>query len=345
RPWLWSAAFFLGLGAFLSWHEHRVWLPDQPVWPAMLRDSVLEWGAFVPITPLVFAAVRALLARAPGARLAAGLGAVLVVATVIHGLLEAGVVELLGDHASKWHPKTLGEALYRQLVGSSPNDALRYAGVIAVALALEMWRAADRRAIEAREAQLQVLRAQLRPHFLFNTLHAIGVTAQSEPETAARMVTLLGDLLRSVIDVRETQLVSLREELALLRPYLEILSLRYHDRLTVSVDVPADLQVALVPDLLLQPLVENAVRHGIEARAGAGRIEIVGRRDGASLELAVSDDGAGAPPAALDGTGLGNTRARLRALFGGDAELRLAPRAGGGTTATVRLPYRVHGPS
>lgn len=228
------------------------------------------------------------------------------------------------------------------VLATSPlNWGLPYAGIAAVAVALGHQRVADVRERELLAAQLRALRAQLQPHFLFNTLQAIAVTARRDADATVRMTALLGDLLRQTLCERARDLVTLAEERQMLQPYLELQQLRFADRLTVVVELPADVLQAEVPDLLLQPLVENALQHGIERQPGAGTIAIRARRCGEHLELTVADDGAGPDDAdAREGTGLGATRARLRALFGDAAGLRLAPGGVRGTVVTVRLPYR-----
>ncbi|MCB9878238.1 MAG: histidine kinase [Planctomycetes bacterium] len=196
---------------------------------------------------------------------------------------------------------------------------------------------------ELQVAQLRALRAQLQPHFLFNTLHSIGVTATRDGHAAQRMTTLLGDMLRHTLADRAGQPIPLREELAALAPYLELQRVRFQDRLQVEVVVPDDLMDILVPDLLLQPLVENAIQHGIEQRPGAGRLRIVAELTHIHFQVRVEDDGVpppqiGAPPAT--GTGLSATRERLRVLYGDEAWLELKANELGGTTVVVELPVR-----
>ena len=216
-----------------------------------------------------------------------------------------------------------------------------YAAIVGTAVVLQQRERAAAQRSELQAAQLRALRAQLQPHFLFNTLHAIGAVAPRDGATAARMTTLLGDLLRQTLRDRGNGLVSLAEEQELLHPYLALQQLRFADRLRVELDVPPEALGAAVPDLVLQPLVENALQHGIEARPGAGRVRITGRRDGATLVVQVHDDGVGLAGGQLaPGTGLGATRARLQALYGDAASLTLASNANGGTTATLRLPWR-----
>ena len=208
----------------------------------------------------------------------------------------------------------------------------------------------DLEAVELRrqlvEAQLAALRAQLQPHFLFNTLHTIGVFTRKDPEQANRILTLVGDLLRRSLETVRTQEITLREELEFLSPYIEIQRTRFHDRLSIDLDIDDQVLECRVPSLVLQPLVENAVRHGVEARSGSGKIRIGATRENGSLLLEVVDDGVGLPVAAgsvpmREGMGLGNTRQRLARLYGDDQELRIEGADGGGVRALVRLPFIV----
>lgn len=218
-----------------------------------------------------------------------------------------------------------------------------YGALLGGVLAINQRREADARRRELLTAQLRVLRAQLQPHFLFNTLHAIGATAPHDGAAAARMTALLGDLLRQTLRERDGGVVSLAEEQELLQPYLALQALRFADRLQVEVDVDPEVLDAAVPDLVLQPLVENALQHGIEQRPGPGSVRIWARREGELLAIDVQDDGVGVGASAVTNgtrTGLSATQARLAALFGDRSTLTLRPNTRGGTTASLRLPYR-----
>jgi two-component system LytT family sensor kinase len=196
-------------------------------------------------------------------------------------------------------------------------------------------------------AQLQSLKMQLQPHFLFNTLHAISELVHEDPDAADRMITRLGDLLRLSIDASATQEISLRDELEFLRAYLEIEQTRFQDHLTVYMQIDPGTLDAQVPNLLLQPLVENAIRHGTAARTGAGEIAITATRDDGTLRLIVRDNGKGLPTErpVREGVGVGNTRARLQQLYGHDHRFELRNDAGGGVVATVEIPYRPGAPT
>lgn len=193
-------------------------------------------------------------------------------------------------------------------------------------------------------ANLDSLRTQLNPHFLFNTLNAISVMAmKGERQGVVRMLTLLSDLLRLSLDHTQ-QVVSLREELEILDRYLEIEHVRFRDRLTLERDIDPAVLDAEVPSLLLQPLVENAIRHGISRRPGTGIVRVEAEIvNGDCVELRVLDTGPGVDGVpSRDGTGVGlaNTRARLEQLYGSRQELILASRPEGGACTTVRLPLR-----
>jgi LytS/YehU family sensor histidine kinase len=243
-----------------------------------------------------------------------------------------------------------GSALYRALVvGRLNNDLMAYASVLGLSQAVAYYRRSRERELrasqlEARvaEAQLQALRMQLHPHFLFNTLHAISALMHRDVEAADRMVSKLSDLLRVALDNAGEQEVSLRRELDFLEGYLEIQRARFGDRLGVSVSVDPEVLDARVPNLILQPLVENAIRHGVSARAAGGRIAVAARREGARLRLEVRDDGPGLTAGTFrEGLGLANTRARLVQLYGQGQHLSLANQPGGGLRVEVEVPLRL----
>jgi two-component system, LytTR family, sensor kinase len=192
------------------------------------------------------------------------------------------------------------------------------------------------------QAQLQALRMQLQPHFLFNTLNAISVLIQKDPALARTTLGRLSDLLRTTLDHVGVQQVTLREELEFLGRYLQIEQTRFGDRLTVEVSAGAEVMDALVPNMILQPLVENAIKHGITQQRGPARIAInAWRRDG-MLQLRVCDNGEGfdsRPGETHDGIGLATTRERLRKMYGDRQAFELRAGAEGGAEATVTLPY------
>jgi signal transduction histidine kinase len=208
---------------------------------------------------------------------------------------------------------------------------------------------ASRLAAQLAEARLGALRMQLNPHFLFNSLNAVMVLVREQNAPAAsRMLELLSDLLRQVLGSDQPHLIPLAEELRFVERYLAIEQVRFSDRLQVQWSIEDGARLALVPSFLLQPLVENAIKHGVAKRAEAGRVEISARIiDDAirkrRLELVVRDDGVGIDPLPTrrEGVGLSNTRERLRAFYGDDATLTLLAIPGGGTAAILIIPLRV----
>ena len=193
------------------------------------------------------------------------------------------------------------------------------------------------------EARLSALRMQLNPHFLFNTLHAVSALIHENPEAADRVVARLSELLRLSLDQSKPQEVPLSEEMAFLDRYLDIEQIRFTDRLKVTREIDPAVQQALVPYLILQPLVENAIRHGIEPREELGHLGIHAGRHNGRLELRVTDNGAGlksgSHASAPEGIGLSNTRSRLRHLYGEDFQFELAEASAGGLEARIEIPF------
>jgi two-component system, LytTR family, sensor kinase len=195
------------------------------------------------------------------------------------------------------------------------------------------------------EARLAALRTQLDPHFLFNTLHAISSLVERDPRGVRRMIARLSELLRTSLEAGDEQEIPLEKEIAFLNRYLEIMQIRFQGRLEVDMRIDGSVVDALVPTMILQPLVENAVKHGVNKVASTGRIEIRAFRDETDrLVLRVRDNGPGlgADDESREGGGVGlaNTRARLQQLYGTDQLLTLTPAPdGGGFVAEVTLPY------
>ncbi|WP_258096173.1 histidine kinase [Salinibacter sp. 10B] len=189
------------------------------------------------------------------------------------------------------------------------------------------------------EARLEALRMQLNPHFLFNTLHAVSTLVDRDPSGVRRMIARLSELLRHVLDEDAPQEVPLSQELDFLNDYLDIQTIRFQGELDTEIDVPSELHEAQVPNLILQPVVENAIKHGASQVRGVGRIEIHGRREDDRLVLSVRDNGPGLPPSQEDGLGLRNVRARLQELYGENQSLRLESDPDKGTHAILEIPY------
>lgn len=228
-------------------------------------------------------------------------------------------------------------------------------GLVGVAHALQFYERAkirERREAELEsllaQARLQALRMQLNPHFLFNTLNSIASLVHEQPQ-AEEMIEALSDLLRLTLGASDRQEVTLREELHFLHRYLLIEQIRFGERLQLDQHVDLAALDVMVPILILQPLVENAIRHGIETQIAPGRIRIAAERAGESLRLEVSDNGRGPVPASngklREGVGLSNTRSRLQELYSGRASLVLHPGNDRGFSVEIRLPWRTAVPA
>lgn len=231
---------------------------------------------------------------------------------------------------------------------SLPFGVAVYFSVLGIAHGLSLLTQASRLSAQLAEARLGALRMQMHPHFLFNSLNAITVVMRDrDVPTAVRMMEQLGEMLHRVIRTDRPHEVPLRDELDFVRQYLALETLRFPDRLRPVFEIDPAVEGAAVPDLVLQPLVENALRHGLAQRSDATRVVIGARRDGRTLVLWVKDDGPG-PGAGTEsraGVGLANTRERLATLYGSEGRLELAGNPEGGAMVTLRIPYRelVHG--
>jgi len=320
------------------------------VWVLMQFPRWLLWA---PLTPLIFAANR----RFPLSRdrLGRSLLAHLGIAALTIVLVEGGyaqlsllVEQLAGSVIAPDRPPALvltAISVLTRLV----SGVITYAAVVGVASALESQRRLRERDTRAAQleadlarAQVQAIKMQVQPHFLFNTLHAINVLIREDPAVATRMVTLLGDLLRYTLSRATVTKVSLRNELEVLALYLEIESVRFRDRLKVSFDVPSATLSALVPDLVLQPLAENAIKHGIGALTDGGTVLISARREGGTLLLDVIDTGNGPrdDEPLRERIGLSTVRARLERLYGSNHTLTIGRAPGGGCVAHISLPFQ-----
>ena len=280
------------------------------------------------------------------------------VLSVVHLAAFCAIYWLVGGpRLPQLAPREQALALFHLLFVSNLRTNLIIYGLLFIGvLAVNYYRnylAEEQRAAELREqlahAQLQALKMQLHPHFLFNTLNAISELIVKEPETAERMVIQLSDMLRLSLDTIGVEEVPLKQELDFVQRYLAIEQTRFRDRLAVRMEIAPETLDAPVPSMLLQPLVENAIRHGIAPLARGGSIAIAAQREGTSLHLQVSDDGRGISENGANGgdrkrLGLANTRARLERLYGSDAfsfEMRSAP--GGGAVVSLKIPLSRRG--
>jgi len=318
----------------------RVVSPAGPI--ALAYIEAWTWAA---ITPLVFALSSRFSAGRAGwpLRVAVLLGSGIAIAVSVYLVLEVARNSIFGVPLMPMRPRgprpifapLLEVGRFRFL-----NELLVYFAILAAGYAREyFFRGAELRA-QLAEARLDALRMQLNPHFLFNTMHAISALVERDPAGVRRMIARLSELLRETMDSRGPNEVPLRQELAFLQRYIEIMEIRFQGRLRVETEIDDETLDALVPSLILQPVVENALEHGAARVSGEGRISIAAHRDDRQLVLIVRDNGPGVGEQAGGGVGLANTRERLAQLYGGRAELVLSSPAGGGAAAEIVLPFR-----
>jgi sensor histidine kinase YesM len=235
------------------------------------------------------------------------------------------------------------------ILNFTPTNVMFYWGVIVIEHALDYYQKLQERELRASQleaqlaqSQLQVLKMQLHPHFLFNTLNAISALIRESPDEAEEMVSQLGDLLRMALETAGLQEVPFKKELEFLNHYIDIEQTRFQDRLRVEMAIEPETLDGLVPSMILQPLVENSVRHGVAPRPEGGCIKIKAWRDNSLLRLEVEDDGPGLCGDAplKERVGLTNTRARVSNLYGDGHGLKLRHAAGGGLVVSLSIPFR-----
>ena len=322
--------------------------------PAAFGREMFEYGFFIVLTPIVFWLARRFPLERPG-------------------ILRNGALHLVTAVAAAFTVDATDMVVRRLLVEPSAhlagasvlrvitrlwfiNELVVYFVILAGGFARDYYLQKKQRQEEAErlqerasaleqqlaEARLEALRMQLNPHFLFNTLHAVSTLVGKDPKGVRRMIARLSDLLRRVLDESAPQEMALAEELDVIEGYFEIQKIRFQGRLDVAIDVPSSLRDAQVPYLILQPLAENAVKHGASQVRGTGCITIRARRDGGDLVIEVQDNGPGLPADGRDagGIGLQNVRARLAELYGPASSLAVDPVPDGeGVITTLRLPY------
>ena len=300
--------------------------------------SLVDWYTCAVFTPAIFAAVTR--AATPPVRVVR-VAAMHAAGAAFFIVARLGLFVLVSDLLHLMPP---GRSFMVGLRAQAFPGLLTYAAVAGVGYALVYSRRSHDRELRAQQleaslasAQLHALRVQLQPHFLFNALNALSVLIHDDPDAADRMAMRLGNLLRRVIRENDRQLVPLREEIDLTQQYIEVMQIRIGDRLTVSFDVDEAALDSPVPPLILQPLVENAFKHGVGGISGPAEILLRAGFENGRLEIAVVDNGPGAA-AFTDGSGLANIRLRLSRLFGDNASLDVSAAPAGGTISRITLP-------
>jgi hypothetical protein len=348
--WAFVSAAWLGpaiLAGFETYMQARLGKWENFSWRWVVWEGG-DWLIYALLTPFVFLIARRIplvrghLARRVPAHLVASIllcGAWAGLGSLLRWALFAQQAQPTPASVLSWFFTSLpfGVAVYFAVLG------VEHAAFFFLEARMRETQAA-RLSAQLAEARLGALRMQLQPHFLFNSLNAITVVVRDrDTATATRMLEQLGEMLRRVMRADRPHEVPLAEELEFVRQFLAIEQVRFSDRLRPVIDVAPGLERAATPEFLLQPLVENALRHGLAKRVSATLLRIEARREGNELVLTVTDDGPGPDAGALEsreGVGLANTRERLATLYGDRARLTLEPTPEGGAAAVVRLPYR-----
>ena len=316
--------------------------------------GILTWLAWAPLTPVIswlarrFSVVGDKWLR----NLAIHLPAFLLISAAHSAAATALILSLspfdeMGDRPRSFWPHFLSRT-----TGQLGSDLLIYAGVIGICYALDYYRKyrereylATRLEAQLAQAQLESLRMQLHPHFLFNTLNGIvGLVRDNKNQTAVNMLVGLSDLLRHTLEHSSKQEIELRHEINFIKLYLSIQQMRFSDRLRIQYDIHPGTTHAMVPNLILQPLTENALRHGIARSADSGMVGISSALENGHVRLTVYDDGAGLPDdwqmKGSAGIGLANTAARLQQLYDDDHQFDIRNRPAGGVEVVIVIPLR-----
>ena len=351
RPAMWkiaaaglaAAVVVAGLSAmqlYVSWQARGY----DAAFGELFRAELVEWTLWAAVAPAILAL---------DIRAGFGRDGVHVLPFTVHvsfGLAFLAVHNLVMASIAPDAGADFAQYFWQRFVIKLPGGVLTYTLVLGGFWVARLYAAYHRRLVEGARLEAELagaefanLSARLHPHFLFNSLHSIGhLVREVETRRAVDALAELGELLRRSLDRAGEPESTLREELEFLRRYLHIQRLRFGDRLEVREDVDPDALDALVPTLLLQPLVENAIRHGLELDKEAGLVAIAARRDARSVVITVADNGSGfveAPERTPEGVGLGSTRDRLALLYGADAVLAVGATGEFSTQVTVRLPF------
>jgi two-component system, LytTR family, sensor kinase len=312
-------------------------------WPDAFRNGFIDWGTCAIFTPVfVYVVQRWPLGRSSGWRAWSGYALIVAFCTVAKFAIELGIWRLLGRMST--------DTLTSYLLNAFVFQFYAFAAVIGTLLALVYYRSFRDRETRAAQleaalstAQLNALRVQLQPHFLFNTLNSVAALMHVDVDAADDMLGRLSDLLRLTLRRGSVQEIELNDELATLERYVDIMRVRFRDNLTVEIDVDEKARHCVVPNFILQPLLENAIEHGVDRVLGRCTVRLRGSIVENVLTLEVSDHGPGLPGGRPEnvGIGLSNTRDRLAALYGTRASLQILPTSEAGVTVVLRLPARV----
>ncbi|HEX4275447.1 MAG TPA: histidine kinase [Bryobacteraceae bacterium] len=343
-------AIWTTYGSLSAWQTHYWYsFTKEPMsWPDSLRFEVSYGWLWLFATPLIlWLARRFRIERNYWARnLAIHFLALTAINAITKTVFDAGMMPPNSAFREFTWPK-----LMRSIEQNFDTGTLLYFVIILVEHSVVYYRRYQQSLINAAnlqtqlvQAQLRALKMQLHPHFLFNTLHTITALVHEDPELAERTIARLSELLRLFLANSTIHEVPLSEELRILDLYLEIERTRFEDRLSVHFDVPPELREAMVPNLVLQPLVENSIRHGVGRRSAPGWISVAAEKYGETLVLRVTDNGVGLRESGQKSTGMGLaiTKGRLESLYGERQSLVLREVQTGGAEVRITLPFRRH---
>ena len=332
--WLLGLTVWTVLG-LMSAAQNAAWraYSDRPIgWSSILPNSLGDWLTCGMFTPAFYWMVRQFPIRGDRwwARLAVHLAG-----SIAFTLAKVSIWTPLFNALNPDAHRTYSQMLFAGFYG----DMLAYWAAVGVIHAIEYYGESRARTLEATRLALDNLRAQLQPHFLFNTLQSISTLIHRDQAAADRMLTDLSELLRLSLRNPGSREVPLRDELEFLERYLQIMRVRFGDRLVIDVHAEPNVMDALVPSLVLQPIVENAIQHGMANRLDRGHVRVGAARDGSALRLEVFDDGPGpSTTSSNNGIGLANTRERLRRLYGPEGRMEISKNDG--FTVRMQIPLR-----
>lgn len=350
NAWLHLAAAWLAIALFDATQTvvtmramgmHHAWL-------TLFLVTAASWMVWALLTPAVLALLQGF--RLPSKDVMPWLvhGVSCIAIGAIWAAWAALLEHTLNPLANTDNPDSFVDLWHVKFYGNLVGDFILYGAIVGLNITLDAYNhLAQQQAVSARlsellaQTQLGALRLQIEPHFVFNSLNSVtGLIREERGNDAIVMIAALGDLLRRVTDHSDRQYVALKEEIAFLRKYLEIQQMRFAERLRYHMEIPDELLNAQVPDFILQPLVENAIKHGIAKRVKAGELKVVATRVGTMLTLSVYNDGPLLPVQIREGVGVANTRQRLLALYTSAQTFALQNQNDTGVLATITLPYR-----
>lgn len=337
---VWTFAIYTAIGVFFALHQHLddlIFNPSMHLNERFLYELSGAWSAML-MLPFLNAVVRRFPVTRktiPAAILANLAGYVIYTLghTTINDFFRFALAPIFGVSGEQIF------GFFRELPSEAANDIVYYGMVVATLYLINRFLEMQEISKKLAEARLENLRLQLQPHFLFNTLNAISSVMYEDVAKADSMLAKVSEFMRYVLDSSGVQSVNLDEELRVERMYVDIMKTRLERNLMLTIDVDDEAREAMVPFMLLQPLLENSIRHGMGSTRSSIDLAVGVARSNGSTIIRVTDDGVGYAPGATHGIGLSNVASRLEYMYGDRASFAIEPLTGGGTVATLRFPY------